>query len=703
MKKLLTNISFAVYRIAVSLFSVPAARYAVWAALTVTICEILNVGIPRGLTYVFVHPGAFLAATLIVYLSYSLTLFSRKRRGYFLLVFCFWLGIAIANSVLLTFRINPLSAVDFKILLSVFSIIGIYLSPLQIVLIVIAIVAAVAMAVYLIVKLPPEKCDKKGALKQVLLTACITCCVFFATAFRYSDDIDTMNLPKVYESYGFIYSFSLSCTDRGIERPDEYSRVNISNMLSGEKETETDREETELGGSLEPSTDTETETSVPSADPEEKVRPNVIFVQLESFFDPLQLKGITLSADAIPSFRALKEQFPSGQLTVPVSGAGTVNTEFEVLCGVPISVFGLGEYPYETFLTENPCESLAYYFSSEGYTSHALHNHTGTFYNRHVVFKNLGFDTFTPIEYMSDVKRNSLGWAEDESLTDEIMGMLQSTEGLDFIYAVSVQAHGKYASEKGEYGPISIDGTIEDTNPYAIEYYVNQLSETDRFVGELIERLSATDEPTVAVLFGDHQPSLEVPVEAIESGSVYTTEYAVWSNFTVDTEDADIHSYDLGTHVLDMIDFQGGVITRLHRNNRQENDYHTLIESVAYDMLFGNKYAYGGEFPYEVPSMRYGWKSITADTAYLQNGSLFVVGDGFTESSVILVDEKKKNTVYVSDELLVAVGVDKCEAVGIAQVSENGFIYNTVKCVVSDKPELDIIIEKETENVNKTE
>ena len=64
MKKLLTNISLAVYRIAVSLFSVPAARYAVWAALTVTICEILNVGIPRGITYVFVHPGAFLAAAL---------------------------------------------------------------------------------------------------------------------------------------------------------------------------------------------------------------------------------------------------------------------------------------------------------------------------------------------------------------------------------------------------------------------------------------------------------------------------------------------------------------------------------------------------------------------------------------------------------------------------------------------------------------
>jgi phosphoglycerol transferase MdoB-like AlkP superfamily enzyme len=116
-------------------------------------------------------------------------------------------------------------------------------------------------------------------------------------------------------------------------------------------------------------------------EPAEKEQVNIIFVQLESFFDPAQITGLHTSENAIPNFTWMRENYPSGSLTVPVAGAGTVNTEFEVLCGLPISVFGLGEYPYETYVKSNPCEALPYYLKNDGYTSHAIHNHTGTFYN----------------------------------------------------------------------------------------------------------------------------------------------------------------------------------------------------------------------------------------------------------------------------------------------------------------------------------
>ena len=68
-----------------------------------------------------------------------------------------------------------------------------------------------------------------------------------------------------------------------------------------------------------------------------------------------------------------------------------------------------------------------------------IHNNTGTFYDRHLVFPNLGFDTFTSLEYMNHVEKNPLGWAKDTVLTTEILTTLFSTEQRDFIYAISVQ------------------------------------------------------------------------------------------------------------------------------------------------------------------------------------------------------------------------------------------------------------------------
>ena len=54
-----------------------------------------------------------------------------------------------------------------------------------------------------------------------------------------------------------------------------------------------------------------------------------------------------------------KKAGTSGYLTVPVVGAGTANTEFEVLSGMSMQYFGTGEYPYKTILKKTDCESTA--------------------------------------------------------------------------------------------------------------------------------------------------------------------------------------------------------------------------------------------------------------------------------------------------------------------------------------------------------
>ena len=78
--------------------------------------------------------------------------------------------------------------------------------------------------------------------------------------------------------------------------------------------------------------------------------PNIVFLQLESFIDPMTIESIGLDKEACPNFRKLVENYPSGQLTVPACGAGTANVEFEVMSGLSVKFFGPGEYPYKLSL-----------------------------------------------------------------------------------------------------------------------------------------------------------------------------------------------------------------------------------------------------------------------------------------------------------------------------------------------------------------
>ena len=67
----------------------------------------------------------------------------------------------------------------------------------------------------------------------------------------------------------------------------------------------------------------------------------------------------TTSKDACPNLRSMFENYSSGYFKVPSVGAGTANTEFEVLTGMNLRYFGPGEYPYKTYVKEKPCESAA--------------------------------------------------------------------------------------------------------------------------------------------------------------------------------------------------------------------------------------------------------------------------------------------------------------------------------------------------------
>ena len=113
----------------------------------------------------------------------------------------------------------------------------------------------------------------------------------------------------------------------------------------------------------------------------------------------------TTSEDACPNLHNLYQNYSSGYFKVPSVGAGTANTEFEVLTGMNLRYFGPGEYPYKTYSKKHPTESAATALAALGYGTHALHDNTGNFYSRANVFTNMGFDTFTSKEFMNAFRR----------------------------------------------------------------------------------------------------------------------------------------------------------------------------------------------------------------------------------------------------------------------------------------------------------
>ena len=386
---------------------------------------------------------------------------------------------------------------------------------------------------------------------------------------------------------------------------------------------------------------------------EDEEHPNIIFLQLESFIDPSNITSIETSKEACPNFRNLVNNYPSGQLTVPACGAGTANVEFEVMTGISAKFFGPGEYPYKSVLKEKTMETLGYDLKSLGYSTHAIHNHRAVFYNRNTVFANMGLDTFTSIEYMSDVEKTPKNWAKDNILTESMLDALNSTESRDMIYTISVQGHGKYPSEQVIQNPeITVTSAPSEELKWKFEYYVNQVHEMDNFIGQLTEALSNYDEPVVLVMYGDHIPAIDMTEDDLASRNLYGTEYVIWSNFGLDGDDEDMYSYQLAAHVTEMLDIQVGTVFTYQQNHKNSETYLEDLKAIGYDILYGKYYLYGGQNQFEPTNMKMGVKDITIDEVVKIGDKYYIKGKNFTEYSKVTLDGKTLKTIYLGSNIL---------------------------------------------------
>ena len=517
-----------------------------------------------------------------------------------------------------------------------------------------------------------------------LLVLCVATIPFITKAAIHSDILSGYfgNLAQGYKDYGFVYSFSASVVDTGMSKPANYNEETIDTINDNVKTAQ---------------------TTVDSSD-----MPNIIFVQLETFIDPYELNFLSYSEDPIPNFHKLMQNYTSGYLTVPVVGAGTANTEFEVLTGMSMQYFGTGEYPYKTILKQTDCESIASDLSKIGYGTHVVHNNTATFYSRNNAFSMMGFDTFTSKELMNITQYTPNGnWPTDDVLVQETVKALDSTKDQsDFVYTITVEGHGDYPTEKILTDPaIKVTGAATEESNNQWEYYVNMIHEVDDFIGDLISAVDRRGEDTIVVMFGDHLPTMGLSDSDMKSGDIFKTKYITWNNMGLPKEDADLTAYQLLSQITDQAGIHEGTMFSYHQTQRNSETYLNGLENLQYDLLYGKRYTYSGEDLYPATDLQMDVEDVTISNIRKNSDRniLAVYGSRFTKNAKIFVNGEKVPTNYISSALVTTSldNVKDGDTISVNVLGSKGILLRAgADEVVYEDP--DVIHETETEDPTET-
>ncbi|MBR5270397.1 MAG: LTA synthase family protein, partial [Anaerotignum sp.] len=356
-----------------------------------------------------VSTKAFLYNAFMIFVTFSIVYLFKRRAFSRLILSLLWLTLGIVNGIMLSRRVTPFNAQDLKTVAEGLSLFTNYFSVKELVAIGIGAVLLILFLIYLWKVIGKFKQKVNYVLAGIVVAASFGGYGVLTDYVIENRIVSTYfaNIAFAYQDYGLPYCFAASIFNTGISEPNGYTEEMVAEISHDGKMAESTKE-----------TD---------------VLPNVIVVQLESFFDTSEYLALQTTKDPLPNLRKMAEEYSSGYCQVPTIGAGTANTEFEVITGMNLRYFGPGEYPYKTYLRERTAESAATAFKSYGYSAHAIHNHSGNFYSRAKVFNNIGFDTFVCKEFMNfDMTPN--GWAKDDVLIPHIQDCLDSTDHQDFVF-----------------------------------------------------------------------------------------------------------------------------------------------------------------------------------------------------------------------------------------------------------------------------
>ena len=402
--------------------------------------------------------------------------------------------------------------------------------------------------------------------------------LFINTKFLQNHDIQvkTWRPQGYYKRRGTALSFVITWTYNTIEKPDGYSVSAVEAIAE----------------------------KYPSDDAKSKAKnPNIIVIMNESLAD-LNVDGkISTSEDYMPYIHSLKKNTIKGNCHMSVFGANTANSEFEFLTGASMAFLPARSVAYNS-IVHSELSGFTTTLKQQGYGYNiALHPYKGNGWNREVVYPLLGFEDFISMEDIDESKMdflraNYMSDAGDYKLIEESYENYRKSNSSQpfYIFNVTMQNHGGYdAAKQG-----SIDETVKITDRYLqddqAQLYLNLVKKSDEAFQSLTEYFENVDEPTVIVMFGDHQPALDEEFWlALYNGKTveecsnavqanrYVTPFVIWANYDIGSEDnVEISANMLGAYTLDKIG------ARMTGFQKYLVDMHKTIKFVAGEYYMGN-------------------------------------------------------------------------------------------------------------------
>ena len=277
---------------------------------------------------------------------------------------------------------------------------------------------------------------------------------------------------------------------------------------------------------------------------------NLICIMNESLAELKTAGDFTTNTEYFPFMDSLEENTVRGSLCVPVFGSMTSNTEFEFLTGDSMALLPANSIAYQ-FNVKPDTYSMVSTLKDQGYYSVAMHPYPGENWNRVECYQNMGFDAFLDQEFYegSQELRNYVSDEADYQKLIQVVEAKENPEDKLFIFNVTMQNHGGYEGTYDNFEQeVWLTGEYEGKYPKT-DQYLSLMKRSDQAFQYLVEYFSRIDEPTMIVMFGDHQPSVEDEfyddIAGMPSSEItvqehlmwYETPFIIWTNYSMPSED----------------------------------------------------------------------------------------------------------------------------------------------------------------------
>ncbi len=614
----------------------------------------------------------------------------------------------IANHLVETFRGTPLQPMDlvaWKTALNVSSAYTFSLSfNIVVAVMMLMFILAVALRCKTVVLTKKNKLRSRAA-SAVVLTMLLAS--FYATDVYADNGIkpDFWNQLRGYRKTGSFANFFMNTKYLIVKAPKGYSSEHVSSLAVALAENPTTETRVSSEGATYSEEVDETSNTAKNSNSlllgyntvgitaddlnqnsavlEEGQTPNIVVIMNETLSDLSVVGDFETNQDYMPFLRSLKgsENTVTGNLYMSVTGAGTCNSEFEFLTGNDMAFLPSGSTSYSLYVKDT-MPSLVSTLEDQGYATEALHTYYGNGWNREDVYSYFGFDNFIsledfiPAEKLEEYKQNESQellerlyreyfpdqdnallrkYASDELDYSMLKNMFEEKDAEKpyFVFNVTMQNHGGYSKTYNNfYQSIWLTGDKQGKYP-KVNQYLSLMKRSDDAFANLLQYFSESTEPTIVLMFGDHQPSVESEfyeevlgkslndLTTEEDEKRYVTPFVIWANYDIDEG----YYEKISNNYLSCLLSEVAGVKQTAYNEYLSNLYETLpvINSVGYCDSEGTWYSWNEESPYsdilsEYEKIQYNYIFDKENKEY----SLFYVEDSETAAELIADQEKEQ-------------------------------------------------------------